>query len=511
MARWLTEWVTDFAAGTPGAVPTATLFPEPDVADYLGAAVDGRGAGGEGARAGRRVRPARPAAAPGLGSARRGRRAGRRALRQRPDPRRAHRARRVRRGARRASAAAGGAGPRRACPIIAAPSTCVAPLPETCTWTRRWSAPAFSEPVRAAARRLAGPAGRRRRPGRVRLRLPQHPVPLRRAGAVPWPAGPPQTHGSARSFCVPCCTTRLPDCSSSDHCRWPRRRYSRPGGHLAHRRHRRRRGGGGARSRAGAPAQPIPARAGDGSGRADRPMRHRPMRHRPMRHRRRPPPSGSRPYRGRRREAGPDRAQQAPAESGRAVPPAHDPGQDGPARDDPASGAPDPDVQPTVQTAVPQSGGAARCPGRTTPRRPVGPPPGRASRAHRSAAGERCGARPRRSRRADAHPARRRPWRRRRAGRCGSRAEPARAARGRSVSAAGRGGRRGQGPASSRAGRAPGPRPAVESPAHRTAGRPGHLECPTRAAAADPVARRIRPGRRAGRCRARGRPRGSRR
>jgi predicted TIM-barrel fold metal-dependent hydrolase len=39
MARWLTEWVTDFAAHTPGAVPTATLYPEPDVADYLGAAV----------------------------------------------------------------------------------------------------------------------------------------------------------------------------------------------------------------------------------------------------------------------------------------------------------------------------------------------------------------------------------------------------------------------------------------------------------------------------------------
>ena len=39
MGRWLTEWVTDFAARTPGAVPTATLFPEPDVAEYLGAAV----------------------------------------------------------------------------------------------------------------------------------------------------------------------------------------------------------------------------------------------------------------------------------------------------------------------------------------------------------------------------------------------------------------------------------------------------------------------------------------
>jgi hypothetical protein len=39
MARWLTEWVTGFAAVTPDAVPTATLYPEPDVADYLGAAV----------------------------------------------------------------------------------------------------------------------------------------------------------------------------------------------------------------------------------------------------------------------------------------------------------------------------------------------------------------------------------------------------------------------------------------------------------------------------------------
>ncbi len=39
MARWLTEWISAFAADTPGAVPTATLFPEPDVADYLGAAV----------------------------------------------------------------------------------------------------------------------------------------------------------------------------------------------------------------------------------------------------------------------------------------------------------------------------------------------------------------------------------------------------------------------------------------------------------------------------------------
>src|SRR5829696_6938508 len=35
MARWLTGWVTAFADATPGAVWTATLFPEPDVTDYL--------------------------------------------------------------------------------------------------------------------------------------------------------------------------------------------------------------------------------------------------------------------------------------------------------------------------------------------------------------------------------------------------------------------------------------------------------------------------------------------
>jgi uncharacterized protein len=39
MAAWLNEWVLDFAARTPGAVPTATLHPEPGVADYLAKAL----------------------------------------------------------------------------------------------------------------------------------------------------------------------------------------------------------------------------------------------------------------------------------------------------------------------------------------------------------------------------------------------------------------------------------------------------------------------------------------
>ncbi len=39
MAAWLTDWVLDFASRTPGAVPTATLYPEPGVVDYLDAAL----------------------------------------------------------------------------------------------------------------------------------------------------------------------------------------------------------------------------------------------------------------------------------------------------------------------------------------------------------------------------------------------------------------------------------------------------------------------------------------
>src|SRR5919107_98885 len=40
MARWLTEWAVDFGRRTPGAVPTATIFPEPDVVEYLAQALD---------------------------------------------------------------------------------------------------------------------------------------------------------------------------------------------------------------------------------------------------------------------------------------------------------------------------------------------------------------------------------------------------------------------------------------------------------------------------------------
>ncbi len=39
MARWLNEWVAGFAARTPEAVPTATLYPERGVSGYLEAAL----------------------------------------------------------------------------------------------------------------------------------------------------------------------------------------------------------------------------------------------------------------------------------------------------------------------------------------------------------------------------------------------------------------------------------------------------------------------------------------
>jgi hypothetical protein len=41
MAAWLNEWVREFAARTPEAVPTATMYPEPGVTEYLGAALEG--------------------------------------------------------------------------------------------------------------------------------------------------------------------------------------------------------------------------------------------------------------------------------------------------------------------------------------------------------------------------------------------------------------------------------------------------------------------------------------
>lgn len=39
MARWLNDWNAEFAGRVPGAVHCGTLYPEPDVAEYVGAAL----------------------------------------------------------------------------------------------------------------------------------------------------------------------------------------------------------------------------------------------------------------------------------------------------------------------------------------------------------------------------------------------------------------------------------------------------------------------------------------
>ena len=40
MAGWLSDWAGEFRAREPDAVPTATIYPEPGVTDYLGRALD---------------------------------------------------------------------------------------------------------------------------------------------------------------------------------------------------------------------------------------------------------------------------------------------------------------------------------------------------------------------------------------------------------------------------------------------------------------------------------------
>ncbi|HYJ76211.1 MAG TPA: amidohydrolase, partial [Kineosporiaceae bacterium] len=40
MAAWLNDWVLEFADRTPGALPTATFYPDPDVGSYMTRAVE---------------------------------------------------------------------------------------------------------------------------------------------------------------------------------------------------------------------------------------------------------------------------------------------------------------------------------------------------------------------------------------------------------------------------------------------------------------------------------------
>ena len=62
MAADLNAWTMAFAKATPGCLPSATFYPEPGVAGYVRDAVAGRAPDLQGAPAGGRVLPRRPAA-----------------------------------------------------------------------------------------------------------------------------------------------------------------------------------------------------------------------------------------------------------------------------------------------------------------------------------------------------------------------------------------------------------------------------------------------------------------
>ena len=213
MARWLTGWVTAFADATPGAVRTATLFPEPDVADYLGAAVE---AGARIAKVHVQVGgfdPRDPVLAPAWGL-----------LAEAGVPVVVHCGHGPRRGAHtgldvfaevlaahpRLRAVLAHAG----MPDFGAALDLLARHPACLLDTTMVGTP-FTEAIAPLppdwAPRLADVGG----PGGVRLRLPEHPVRLRRAGPAPSRRGRPRTTGWAPRSCGRCCTTPRPACSAS--------------------------------------------------------------------------------------------------------------------------------------------------------------------------------------------------------------------------------------------------------------------------------------------------------
>ena len=177
---------------------------------YVGRRARRRRAGLQGARAGRRLRPARPAADAGVGPARRRGRARRRALRQRPAA-----------AARtpgwtsfgevlaRAPAADAPSRARGVARVRRRISTC-SPPPERATSTPRWSARRSPRLRAAAARRAARLAD---------VATGSCSAPTSRTSPTPTPsrcapsrAGRPRTTGSVRRSCAPSCTTPPPAC-----------------------------------------------------------------------------------------------------------------------------------------------------------------------------------------------------------------------------------------------------------------------------------------------------------
>ena len=175
MARWLTEWVGEFADRTPGAVRTATMFPEPDVTDYLTKALE-NGArcvkvhvqvGGFGST-GRATRPRLgPAGRRGHGSGG--------ALRRRTAARQVHRPGRLRRGPRQAPPTDRGD---RACRVarLSRGDRPAPPVPERPPGHHDGRHP-LHRGVRAVARGLGRPSRGGGGSGRLREAIPNIPYP----------------------------------------------------------------------------------------------------------------------------------------------------------------------------------------------------------------------------------------------------------------------------------------------------------------------------------------------
>ena len=174
----LNDWAAGFADRVPGVPAVGHLLPRAGRREVRRAAARRRARGVQGARAGRRVRPARPAARPGLGAARGGRHT-------RRDPRR------LRPGARTEFT---GPAPMRAVlerhPALTASSrtwgrrsthgsSSWPSVPERCTSTPRWRSTSFFEEAAPYPRDLVPRLRDLGDRGAARHRLPEHPVPLR--------------------------------------------------------------------------------------------------------------------------------------------------------------------------------------------------------------------------------------------------------------------------------------------------------------------------------------------
>ena len=209
--RWLTEWVTGVRRATPRAPcrprrssPSRTSPTTWARRSTAGARVR------EGARAGRRLRPARPAAAPGVGAARRGGRARDRALRQRAAARRAHRPRRVRRGAARPTRGCRRCSPTPGMPDFGAALDLRRTATRACHLDTTMVGAPFSRGVRPAAA-ATGPRGSPTSP------TASCSAPTSRTSPTPTPSscgrrgvGGRRRPARRRRSCARCCTTPRP-------------------------------------------------------------------------------------------------------------------------------------------------------------------------------------------------------------------------------------------------------------------------------------------------------------